>query len=78
MSDKAQVQSLQKQVKDVQNTNTTLQTERDRLSSDLQVCYKCLRYCEVYFLFCVLDNDNNNNDKEIYFTSYLTVYNNIC
>ena len=38
MSDKAEVQSLQKQVKDVQTTNTLLQSERDRMATDLQVC----------------------------------------
>ena len=36
-SDKAEMQSLQKQIKDLQSGNTTLQIERDRLSEELQV-----------------------------------------
>lgn len=36
-SDKAEMQSLQKQIKDLQTGNTTLQNERDRLSEELQV-----------------------------------------
>ena len=36
-SDKAEMQSLQKQIKDLQNGNTTLQNEREKLSEALQV-----------------------------------------
>ena len=36
-SDKSEMQALQKQVKDLQSGNTSLQTERDRLSEALQV-----------------------------------------
>lgn len=36
-SDKSEMQALQKQVKDLQGGNTSLQNERDRLSEALQV-----------------------------------------
>lgn len=36
-SDKSEMQALQKQVKDLQSGNTSLQNERDRLSEALQV-----------------------------------------
>ena len=36
-SDKAEMQSLQKQIKDLQSGNTTLQIDRDKLSEELQV-----------------------------------------
>ena len=36
-SDKSQIQSLQKQVKDLQSGTTTLQTDRDKLAESLQL-----------------------------------------
>ena len=36
-SDKGEMQALQKQVKDLQTGNTSLQNERDKLSEELQV-----------------------------------------
>ena len=36
-SDKSEMQALQKQVKDLQGGNTSLQNERDKLSEALQV-----------------------------------------
>lgn len=36
-SDKSEMQALQKQVKDLQSGNTSLQNDRDRLSEALQV-----------------------------------------
>ena len=36
-SDKSEMQAMQKQVKDLQSGNTSLQNERDRLSEALQV-----------------------------------------
>ena len=36
-SDKSEMQALQKQVKDLQTGNTSLQNDRDRLSEALQV-----------------------------------------
>ena len=36
-SDKLEMQSLQKQVRELQSGNTSLQMERDKLSEELQV-----------------------------------------
>ena len=40
-SDKSEMQAMQKQVKDLQSGNTSLQNERDKLSEALQVTTVC-------------------------------------
>ena len=67
-SDKAEMQSLQKQIKDLQSGNTTLQNEREKLSEALQVSSAWKVMIELFMNMICVHVSTHKLDVSTYFT----------